>query len=267
MPKYFLFPALAVFAITGVAEAQTHKPSREDLLDALTRHIQICAEISDSQSRLACYDKLQTHVGDVPPSAAQAPTPTPLRPGTPPPTVQAQGPQPTSQPGNPTPLAPPPLQVPGGGAATMGGGGPSEAQSGPPPAPNYDPNRAFNPNSPGSGYRPPEGMMPKPQPAVRRTGARPIPNFPNPMPLVSLAASNLTYGEARYWQVTITITSNTPRALDTQVQCTFLNQGRSVGEAYFGPTTIAPGEQISTELIGPPTTAYVDSTKCNVLSP
>ena len=30
---------------------------------------------------------------------------------------------------------------------------------------------------------------------------------------------------------------------------------------------IQPGEQISTELIGPPTTAYVDSTNCRVLSP
>jgi len=31
--------------------------------------------------------------------------------------------------------------------------------------------------------------------------------------------------------------------------------------------SLAPGEQISTELIGPPTTAYVDSTNCKVLSP
>jgi hypothetical protein len=102
---------------------------------------------------------------------------------------------------------------------------------------------------------------------VRRTGPRPIPNFTTPQPLVTLAASNLTYGEARYWQVTITITSNTPRTLDTQISCTFLNAGKSVGEAYFGPTSIQPGEQISTELIGPPTTVYVDSTRCNVLSP
>ncbi len=248
--------ALAVVAVTSAAHGQGRK--REDLLDALTRHIQICAEISDSRDRLSCYDKLQTQVGDV---QAPPPAPTPLRPGQPPgapPPVQAQGPQM----GNPTPLPPPPMQVPGGGNATLGsnqGGGTLQPPS--------DPDRAFDPNNPNSGYRPPEGAMPKPQPAVRRTGARPIPNFPNPMPLVSLAASNLTYGETRYWQVTIAITSNTPRTLDTQVQCTFLNGGRSVGEAYFGPIAIAAGEQITTELIGPPTTVYVDSTKCNVLSP
>ena len=74
----------------------------------------------------------------------------------------------------------------------------------------------------------------------------------------NLAANNLTYGEARYWQVTIVVTSNTPRTLSTQVQCTFLNGGRPVGDAYFGPTDIAAGEQISTELIGPPTTVFVD---------
>jgi len=87
-------------------------------------------------------------------------------------------------------------------------------------------------------------MMAKPQPAVRRSGSRPVPNFSQPQPQVSLAANNLTYGDARYWQVTIVITSNTPRTLDTQVQCTFLNAGQPVGEAYFGPTSIAAGEQI-----------------------
>ena len=255
MLRYLLVPSLVAVAVSSTAHAQQRK--REDLLDALTRHIQVCAELNDGPSRLACYDKLQTQVGDVQPMGQQAPAPTPLRPGGP--VVQAQGQQ-SLQPGNPTPLAPPPLQVPGGGNATLGSGQPGTL------AQPSDPDRAFDPNASGT-YRPPEGAMPKPQPAVRRTGPRPIPNFPNPMPLVSLAASNLTYGEARYWQVTIVITSNTPRALDTQIRCSFINAGRPVAEAYFGPTTIAPGEQITTDLIGPATTTYVDSTTCNVLSP
>ena len=260
MLRYLLLPIAAAVAVTSIANAQPRK--REDLLDALTRHIQICSEINDSQSRLGCFDKLQTQIGDV--QSTTPPQPTPLRPGQP----GGSLPQVQAGTGGGT-LAPPPLTVPGGGVATLGGGGSGgQVQAGgtlaPPPT---NPDQAFDPNSAMSAYRPPEGLLPKPQPAVRRTGPRPIPNFPNPVPLVSLAASNLTYGESRYWQVTITITSNTPRTLDTQVQCTFLNAGRSVGEAYFGPTTIAAGEQISTELIGPPTTAYVDSTKCNVLSP
>jgi hypothetical protein len=249
MFRHTLLLGTALVIAAGAVQAQPRKPSREDLLDALTTRIQICAEISDSSSRLACFDKMQTQVVD---PQAGAPGPTPLRPGTPP---QQQG----------ATLAPPPLGVPGGGSATLGGGGMQSGTLAPPAA--SDPDAAYDPRAAGSGYRPPEGTMPKPQPPVRRTGPRAVPNFSSPQPLVNLAAANLTYGEARYWQVTITVTSNTPRTLTTQIQCTFLNAGRPVGDAYFGPTDIAAGEQISTELIGPPTTVFVDSTNCRVLSP
>ena len=63
------------------------------------------------------------------------------------------------------------------------------------------------------------------------------------------------------------LTSTTPRPLTTQAQCTFLNAGRAVLTDNVGPLTIQPGEQISTELIGPPTTTYVDSTNCRILTP
>lgn len=266
--RHSLLLGTALITLASLANAQQRRPpSREDLLDALTRHIQICAEIGDGQQRLACFDKLQTQVGDV-----QAPTPTPTPLGSmqtqvPPPPPPQNNPPPAftgnSQVGS-TPLAPPPLMVPGGGTATLGGN-----QAGPTPLgpPTSDPDRAFNPREAASGFRPPEGAMPRPQPAVRRTGPRPVPNYAQPMPLVSLAASNLTYGDSRYWQVTVTVTSNVAREVQTQVQCTFLNAGRSVGEAYFGPVLMASGEQISTDLIGPPTTAFVDSTNCRVLSP
>jgi hypothetical protein len=259
MLRQSLFLGTATLALlAGVSQAQPRKPSREDLLDALTTHIQICAEIGDSRDRLACYDRLQTQVGDAQPAA---PAPTPLRPG-------PQSPQQATGPSGggsyqSTPLAPPPLTVPGGGTATLGGG----SQGGTLAPPPGDPDAAYDPRAATSGYRPPEGAMPKPQPAVRRSGPRPIPNFSSPQPLVNLAANNLTYGEARYWQVTIVVTSNTPRTLSAQVQCTFLNGGRPVGDAYFGPTDIASGEQISTELVGPPTTVFVDSTNCKMLSP
>jgi len=110
----------------------------------------------------------------------------------------------------------------------------------------------------------PEGI--KPQPMVRRTGPRPLPKVTQPMSPFTLQASDLTYNPARYWQVTITLTSNTPRTLDAQVRCSFLNAERSVAEASFGPTTVAPGEQISADLIGPPATAYIVSTTCRVVA-
>lgn len=257
-PRHPLLLAASLIALATTAGAQQRQPSREDLLDALTRHIQICSELTDGPARLACYDKLQTQVGDV---QAPARTPTPLAsnppppPSAPPPSIGGQI--------SPTPLAPPPLAVPGGGVATLGGS-PGTLPPGPPMS---DPDRAFNPRDATTAYRPPEGALPRPQPTLRRTGPRPVPNYSSSMPVVTIAASNLTYGESRYWQVTLTVTSNVPRAVDTQVQCSFLNSGRSIGEAYFGPILLAAGEQVSTDLIGPPTTAFVDSTSCRVMNP
>lgn len=256
---------MAMMASAG--HAQTRGQSREDLLDALTRHIQICGEITEQQAKLACYDRLQTQVGGVqaPPAATPpAPTPTPLQAGG----TTAPSTSPTTYPStgsaiSSAPLTPQPLGVPGGGVATLGGSTPTQPS---PFSQPQDPNAAFDPRT-ATQARPPEGLQPKPRPPVRRTGARPIPYSATPQPLVVLGASNLTYGDSRYWQVSITLTSNTPRPLETQAQCTFMNAGRAIEDVYFGPVTIQPGEQISTELIGPPTTAYVDSTNCRVVSP
>ena len=96
MYKYLILPPLAAVAVTAAANAQPRK--RDDLLDTMTRHIQLCADITDSQMRLACYDKLPMQLGDAP---TTTPQPTPLKPG-----------QQAAQPGSPTPLAPPPQPRP-----------------------------------------------------------------------------------------------------------------------------------------------------------
>src|SRR5258707_8985554 len=98
--RHSLLLGIALATAAGAAHAQQRGPSsRDDLLDALTRHIQICAEMTDSQARLGCYDRLQTQVGGVQPGP---PSPTPLRPGAPgtPPIVQARPPSgsPSGQP-------------------------------------------------------------------------------------------------------------------------------------------------------------------------
>ena len=256
MLRQSLLLAAATVAFAGAGQAQTRGQSRDDLLDALTRHIQICGEITDTPQRLSCYDRLQTQVGGV--SAPAQPTPTPLQaapanPPVQPPPGPAAGSSINSAPLPSQAPSPQPLAVPGGGVAT---GAPPSYQ---------DPNAAFDPRS--ATYRPPESLGPKPQPQMRRTGPRPIPYSSTPQPLVTLGAANLTYGDSRYWQVSVTLTSNTQRPISTQAECTFMNGGRPVSSDYLGPVTIQPGEQISTELIGPPTTTYVDSTNCKVLSP
>jgi hypothetical protein len=267
MLRQSLLLGIAGLAFAGASEAQQRGPSRDDLLDALTRHIQICGEMTDTQARLSCYDRLQTQVGGV--SAPAQPTPTPLQAAPAPPATLTPPPATTgSTMGggstiNTSPLTPQPLGVPGGGVATLGSGGIAGAPSAPPAA--QDPDAAFDPRS--ATYRPPATVGPKPQPQMRRTGQRPVPNFSTPQPLVTLGAANLTYGDSRYWQVTVTLTSNTRNGVNAQAECTFMNAGRPVSTDYLGPVFIQPGEQITTELIGPTTTTYVDSTNCKLISP
>lgn len=263
MLRQSLLLGVATVALAGTATAQQRGQSRDDLLDALTRHIQICTEITETQARLSCFDRLQTQIGGV---QAPAPTPTPLQ-AAPSHAATSTAPAGSIAGGssiNTAPLTPQPLAVPGGGTATLGSAGPATTDQ-PSGTRSYDPDAAFDPRS--SSYRPPENIGPKPQPQVRRTGPRPIPYASTPQPLVTLGANNLTYGPTRYWQVTVTLTSNTQRPVETQAVCTFMNGGRSLEDAYFGPITIQPGEQITTELVGPPTTAYIDSTNCRVMRP
>jgi hypothetical protein len=273
MLRHSLLLGAAAVAFTSSAHAQRGQ-SRDDLLDALTRHIQICSEIADSQSRLSCFDRLQTQVGGTQPTPTPlqaTPTPlqaapTPLQPPPAPPQAAPTGPNwaPAPTTGSSissAPLSPQPLAVPGGGVATLGGPSPSAGTA--PPA--QDPNAAFDPRN--ATYRPAETPLAKPQSTLRRTGPRPVPSFSTPQPLITLGATNLTYGDSRYWQVTVTLTSNTTRPLNTQAECTFMNGGRPVSTDYLGPLTIQPGEQVTTELIGPPTTTYVDSSNCKIVSP
>lgn len=269
MLRQSLLIGVAGMAFAGTSAAQQRGQSRDDLLDALTRHIQICGEMTETQARLACYDRLQTQVGGVAPQSQPTPTPTPT-PLQAQPTPTPLAPPPTTNIGSGSggssissaPLTPQPLGVPGGGVATLGAGG---GAANPPPAMTRDPDAAFDPRT--AGYRPPENMGTRPQPQLRRTGQRPVPNYSTPQPLVTLGATNLTYGDSRYWQVTVTLTSNTRNPINTQAECTFMNAGRPVSTDYLGPLMIQPGEQITSELIGPPTTSYIDSTNCKVVSP
>ena len=208
MLRQSLLLAAATVAFAGAGQAQTRGQSRDDLLDALTRHIQICGEITDTQQRLSCYDRLQTQVGGV-----SAPTAAPrrrhCRPLRAPPTADVaaadHGIDDQQRAAHAAAARRP-------GRRRRHPGRPRRRPCAAPPA-TQDPNAAFDPRT--ATYRPPEALGPKPQPQMRRTGPRPIPYSSTPQPLVTLGATNLTYGDSRYWQVTVTLTSNTPKRAST----------------------------------------------------
>src|SRR5712664_1377837 len=155
MLRQSLLLAATTVAFVGAGQAQTRGQSRDDLLDALTRHIQICGEITDTQQRMSCYDRPQTQVGGGTPQAQPAPTPLQAAPANPPmqpPPAPSAGSSINSAPLPSQAPSPQPLAVPGGGVATLGGAPPA---AGAPPS-YQDPNAAFDPRS--ATYRPPETL-------------------------------------------------------------------------------------------------------------
>jgi hypothetical protein len=228
--------AAAVAVTTSLASAQPRSNSRETVLDDLVRRLQICGETGDATRRLQCYDQIGRSMGNNPP------------PGTP-----NVGPR-ADLPNNAPMIGAPPGTAPGGGDSSFN------------PVPYAD--RAYNPNDPndqrGVGADP---YPPPPRPQVRRTGPGPLPGRSGALPIVSLQTSQFGYNEQRYWQVTVDVANNVGRVIDSEIQCTFTNGGRPVKDGYFLATAIAPGEHVTTEVLGPPTTTYVDGVTCRVLNP
>ena len=167
------------------AHAQQRGQSRDDLLDALTRHIQICGEITDTQQRLSCYDRLQTQVGgvhaagpaDADALAVAARAATAAEPPPPP----DHGDQRRIVDQQRAAVAAVPVAAAACAPAARRAGrrrrhvgrpvaidGSRRRRRGIPTPPSI---RAARPTAP------PEATGPKPQPQMRRTGPRPIPNF------------------------------------------------------------------------------------------
>ncbi len=132
MLRQSLLIGVAGMAFAGVGQAQQRGQSRDDLLDALTRHIQICGEMTETQARLSCYDRLQTQIGGVAPQSQPTPTPLQAHPAPTPlaPPTTTMGSSGSGSSISSAPLTPQPLGVPGGGVASLGSGG---GVSNPPP--------------------------------------------------------------------------------------------------------------------------------------
>jgi hypothetical protein len=208
--------------------------ARDDLLDRLVRRMMICAEVSDSQRRLQCYDQLQassfTGAGSPPPPAAAGP---------PPATIGGII-------GNLPPSDPPPgrEQVVRGGECTDN-----------PVNCAYDPRRQQLGVVTGGGTR-----------EVRRQQG-PLPARDPRQPLVTIRVEGLRDIEQR-WVLTLAVTSAAQRVINPAVACMLRNGSQQVTELTYTAAAVKPGETVVLDMIGPAVTAaYVDSGLCRVVSP
>jgi len=231
-----ILAGLLCCGLAGIAQAQPARNpnSRESVLDNLVRRMEICGETTDANKRLDCYDAIAGSLGTGSRGGAARGNPSP-------------------------PAAVAPASPPAAASGTYDGNA----------TPPNDPDRAFNPRDPNDqrGMVAADPYPPPPPPQVRRTGPGPLPAGYQQMPIVNLQTSQFGYNDQRYWQVTVDVANNIPQLIDSEVQCTFTNGGRTVKDAYFTATAIQPGEHVMSEVLGPPTTTFVDGVTCRVLSP
>jgi len=262
--------AVAAFAVLGAGTAAAQQqPSLDrssDMLDTMTRRLKLCAEITDTAGRLACYDKVES--GGTPstpstPPAAAAPPPAPQAA----PTTPAPPPRPAAAPSTvgSQPLAPPP--------------DPSRVgQDDKPLAPE---DRAFDPRA--QGGRSPSGgttigaapgvVLPGQGPSTvepqwRRIGAVAMRSGPGTqVPVVTLELPGLRPGPDYRWQLSMVLANNTSRMFDVTIACTFNNGDRKVNDTTVILRNVRGGEKVAAEISGPPTGQFVDNAPCRVVSP
>lgn len=145
------------------------------------------------------------------------------------------------------PIAPP-LQTPGGGSATL-------------PAPR-DVDRAFDP----AAQRPPAGGVTGG--GVRDERRRPgTPVGVNSRtPVVSIEVGQIRDFDFR-WEMPVSATNNSQRTIDIEIACTFSNGSAPIAEVPFRPARVGPGETVSAQVVGPPTTTFLDRALCRVIGP
>lgn len=275
--------AVAALAVLGAGSAAAQpQPSLDrssDMLDTMTRRLKLCAEITDTAGRLACYDKVESGGTPATPPAAAAPPAAPPTAAAPPPapTPQAAPTPPPSPPPRPA-AAPPPSTV--GSQPLAPPADPSRVGQDDKPVSPED--RAFDPRAQGRGG--PSGggtsigaapgvVLPGQGPSTvepqwRRVGAVPIRSGPGTqVPVVTLELPGLRPGSDYRWQLSMMLANNTSRTFDVTIACTFNNGDRKVNDTTVILRNVRGGEKVAAEISGPPTGQFVDNAPCRVVSP
>lgn len=209
----------AVAAMPAAAQSNS-----ERLLDSLVRGMQICSEINDSASRLACYDEVNR-------------------------TATGRAPAPTAQ-----PVAPSPGYVPSPAA----GSAPAY------PSSTYDPDRAFDPNAQRNATVPPEMVAEIVRERRSGPGPIPRGNVPlvtlgppslnyNDGNYRWLVTASLTNNTNRLIDASVTCTLNNNDRLVTNLNWfpNGLRPGETITVDMLGPSTQAYANAVICRVNGP----------------
>lgn len=255
-----LGPSLLLASCLAAAPALAQRSSDADLLDLLTRRMKICAEQTETSARLSCYDRVESNLS----APAGAPAP------------QVLAPPATMTPPGTQPLAPP--TQPGGGQqvfrdpvtgrvydpATVG-------KDDGKPVPAED--RAFDPRAQGRSVIGPapgvySGAPRSDTPVTRVIGSVPRVSGPGSnVPIVTLELPSLRVVPGGRWQLTMNLANNGQRAIEALIGCTFNNGDRRVDEVNVSLRNVGPGDKVTAEIAGPPSSIFVDNAPCAVIAP
>jgi len=105
-------------------------------------------------------------------------------------------------------------------------------------------------------------------PPLRWIGRVPITAVPGSVvPIVTLDVPSLRPVAGGRWELALQLANNSPREIDVRIQCSFRNGYRRVADVVVLMPGVRAGEQVATEVSGPPVTSFVDNVPCEVLSP
>ncbi|WP_421999035.1 hypothetical protein [Reyranella sp.] len=104
------------------------------------------------------------------------------------------------------------------------------------------------------------------RPAATIMGSVPITAGPT-VPIVVAETPTLQAIPGDRWIAALYITNNSGAPADSQVGCTFTNNGNSVQETRVIVPTAGPGQRLGLPVYGPRTDTFVDRVLCRVLTP
>ncbi|WP_422000637.1 hypothetical protein [Reyranella sp.] len=128
--------------------------------------------------------------------------------------------------------------------------------------PNTPADRAFDPQAQTTTVRETTVQAP----SVQVVGSVPITAGPS-VPIAVIGNANLTVIPSQRWQVTLTLDNNSAATISPVVECRFANGANTVETARASLPPVAGGQRVGFVVYGPPSSLFVNSANCALLSP